>query len=305
MRVRPGRRPARRAGRLHRLQGPVRRPGHRPAPDRPAGVHRRDRPRRQADHRPVQASRASPDFDGMFAAASLAYTAEMQEAGVPVTFAYISRRPRLPRQRRRSARRVRARLDRATSTSSRPTTTRSVPSSAASRPTASTSRTRCSSSPSTRATTSSAASRRTRLRRRQRRLRLGLAPGTPPIRASASSTPTSRRSSRTSSRDPEQPVPGHDGARTRFTVHGDDAPTFYLAKKGAGGGALGQTDPLTRAFERSAADLTAVNQYTGDTDTLMVAMADQAEMKLLHMYTTGDLQPERRRSRTSPTPTTS
>ena len=78
-------------------------------------------------------------------------------------------------------------------------------------------------------------------------------------------------------------------ALNAFTVHGDDAPTFYLAKKGAGGGALGQNDVLTRAFERSAADLTAVNQYTGNTDDLMVAMADQAEMKLLHMYTTGDL----------------
>jgi hypothetical protein len=77
-------------------------------------------------------------------------------------------------------------------------------------------------------------------------------------------------------------------APNAFTVHGDDAPTFYLAKKGAGGGQLAQSDPLNRAFEREVAKLTAVNQYTGTTDTLMVAMADQAEMKLLHMYTTGD-----------------
>jgi hypothetical protein len=77
-------------------------------------------------------------------------------------------------------------------------------------------------------------------------------------------------------------------APNAFTVHGDDAPTFYLAKKGAGGGVLGQNDPLTREFERKAATLTAINQYTQATDTLMVAMADQAEMKLLHMYTTGD-----------------
>jgi hypothetical protein len=78
------------------------------------------------------------------------------------------------------------------------------------------------------------------------------------------------------------------GAPNAFTVHGDDAPTFYLAKKGAGGGQLAQTDPLNRAFEREAAKLTAVNQYTGAIDNLMVAMADQAEMKLLHMFTTGD-----------------
>ena len=77
-------------------------------------------------------------------------------------------------------------------------------------------------------------------------------------------------------------------APNAFTVHGDDAPTFYLAKKGAGGGQLAQTDPLNRDFERNVAKLTAVNQYTGATDKLMVAMADQAEMKLLHMYTTGD-----------------
>ena len=31
-----------------------------------------------------------PGFDGMFASASLAYSAEMQEAGVPITYAYIS-----------------------------------------------------------------------------------------------------------------------------------------------------------------------------------------------------------------------
>jgi len=77
-------------------------------------------------------------------------------------------------------------------------------------------------------------------------------------------------------------------APNAFTVHGDDAPTFYLAKKGTGGGQLAQDDPLNREFERSVANLTAVNQYTGATDTLMVAMADQAEMKLLHMYTSGD-----------------
>jgi hypothetical protein len=73
-----------------------------------------------------------------------------------------------------------------------------------------------------------------------------------------------------------------------FTVHGDDAPTFYLAKKGTGGGALGQLDPDTRNFERSIAGLTAVNPYTGVTDNLLVQMADQTGMKAMHMFTTGD-----------------
>ena len=78
------------------------------------------------------------------------------------------------------------------------------------------------------------------------------------------------------------------GAAYAFTVHGDDAPPFYLAKKGAGGGPLSQTDPLTRQFERAMVDLTAVNSYTGLTDHLLVQMGDQTEMKALHMFTTGD-----------------
>ena len=71
-----------------------------------------------------------------------------------------------------------------------------------------------------------------------------------------------------------------------FTVHGDDAPPFYLARKGAG--PLGQTDPDTRTFERTIAGLTAVNPHTGNTDTLLDLYADQTGMKSLHMFTTGD-----------------
>ena len=71
-----------------------------------------------------------------------------------------------------------------------------------------------------------------------------------------------------------------------FTVHGDDAPTFCLAKRGSG--PLGQTDPVTRDFERKVAELTAVNPYTGATDKLLAQMADQTGMKALHMITTGD-----------------
>jgi hypothetical protein len=76
----------------------------------------------------------------------------------------------------------------------------------------------------------------------------------------------------------------HPEIPTSFTVHGDDAPTFYLSNN------PGQNDPATRAFERATATLTAVNPYTGHTDTLMQAMADRAEQRLLHMYTTGDPQ---------------
>ncbi|MGZ4394078.1 MAG: hypothetical protein ACXVZ2_01785 [Gaiellaceae bacterium] len=75
-------------------------------------------------------------------------------------------------------------------------------------------------------------------------------------------------------------------APNAFTVHGDDAPPFYLTHKG--GAAFDQTDPLTRTFERDISGLTALNSYTGNTDQLIVRMADQAGMKALHMITTGD-----------------
>ena len=75
-----------------------------------------------------------------------------------------------------------------------------------------------------------------------------------------------------------------------FTVHGDDAPTFYLAKKGVG--ALAGTDPDTRTFERTIAGVqgASANPYSGVTENMMQFMADQTGMKALHMYTTGDLK---------------
>ena len=86
---------------------------------------------------------------------------------------------------------------------------------------------------------------------------------------------------------PEIPIVDHLDANGNpvynFTVHGDDAPTFYLS------GNPDVASTRVRDFERATATLTAANPYTGNTDTLMVAMADRAEMKLLHMYTTGDL----------------
>jgi hypothetical protein len=75
------------------------------------------------------------------------------------------------------------------------------------------------------------------------------------------------------------------GADT-FTVHGDSAPPFYLARKGAG--PLGQTDPDTRSFERAVAGLTAVNPFTGATDQVLSLYADHAGMQAIHMFTTGD-----------------
>jgi hypothetical protein len=72
-----------------------------------------------------------------------------------------------------------------------------------------------------------------------------------------------------------------------FTVHGDSAPPFYLARKGAG--PLAQTDADVRTFERTIAGLTAVNPFTGNTDMVLAQYADQTGMKAMHMFTSGDL----------------
>src|SRR5207253_9856991 len=65
-----------------------------------------------------------------------------------------------------------------------------------------------------------------------------------------------------------------------FTVHSDDAPTVYIT------GNPKQTDPVTRKLEREMAQLSAVNPYTNQTENnIMVALADQTEMKTLHMIT--------------------
>ncbi len=69
------------------------------------------------------------------------------------------------------------------------------------------------------------------------------------------------------------------GVTTPFKVHSDDAPTVYITGNPAHDAAV------TRTFERATGALTAVNPYTGNTDTLTRAMADPAEMNLLHMVT--------------------
>ena len=78
---------ARRAGRLHGLQGALRREVRRPGDHRRQPV--RERHRRAADHRPA-GNCGFPGFDGMLAKNTLGYVAQMQENGVPVTYGYIS-----------------------------------------------------------------------------------------------------------------------------------------------------------------------------------------------------------------------
>ena len=66
---------------------------------------------------------------------------------------------------------------------------------------------------------------------------------------------------------------------TFFRVHSDSAPTFYID------GNPGPTDPKTRQLERAVSKLTALNPITGATDTLTLGLADPVGMKLLHMVT--------------------
>jgi hypothetical protein len=72
-------------------------------------------------------------------------------------------------------------------------------------------------------------------------------------------------------------------AATPFDIHFDMVPTFYIKGNQAPG------TPVARAYERAAAKLTATSPITGNTDQLTLALADFAELKLLHMVT-GDPQ---------------
>jgi hypothetical protein len=72
-------------------------------------------------------------------------------------------------------------------------------------------------------------------------------------------------------------------AATPFDIHFDMVPAFYIQGNQASG------TPVGRAYERAAATLTAVSPITGNTDQLTVALADAAELGLLHMIT-GDPQ---------------
>ena len=72
------------------------------------------------------------------------------------------------------------------------------------------------------------------------------------------------------------------GDTTPFTVHSDDAPTFYITGNPA------QTAPVTRNLEREAGALLgfdAVDGPNGSINQITQALADQAEQDLLHMIT--------------------
>jgi hypothetical protein len=70
------------------------------------------------------------------------------------------------------------------------------------------------------------------------------------------------------------------GITTPFKVHSDSAPTVYIT-----GNPASNDETVTRPFERAVGKLTAVNPYTGQTDTLTNYLADPVEMNFLHMIT--------------------
>jgi hypothetical protein len=70
------------------------------------------------------------------------------------------------------------------------------------------------------------------------------------------------------------------GDTTAFTVHSDDAPTVYVQ------GNPGRSNPAVRQLERESATLHWVNPYTGlDQQGITVALADPVEEDILHMVT--------------------
>jgi outer membrane murein-binding lipoprotein Lpp len=70
-----------------------------------------------------------------------------------------------------------------------------------------------------------------------------------------------------------------DGVSTPFTVHADMAPTIYITGNPA------RDASVTRTFGRTLAKLNRVNPYTGQPEDLSAAVADPVGMKALHMVT--------------------
>ena len=75
------------------------------------------------------------------------------------------------------------------------------------------------------------------------------------------------------------------GDATVFSVHSDDAPTVSVNGTPAQP-LVSQTDPAVRSLEREMAQLSWLNPYTGLVENnIMVAQADHVGMKTLHMVT--------------------
>jgi hypothetical protein len=69
------------------------------------------------------------------------------------------------------------------------------------------------------------------------------------------------------------------GITTPFSVHSDSAPNFYL------NGNPARTDPTVRTFEQATGNITATNPISGANQKMFDFMADPVEMRNLHMVT--------------------
>ncbi len=70
-----------------------------------------------------------------------------------------------------------------------------------------------------------------------------------------------------------------EGITTPFAVHADSAPFIYLNRQPQ------RANPTVRSFERGVAKLTAPNPYTNQTVPLANYLADPVELNVLHMIT--------------------
>ena len=70
------------------------------------------------------------------------------------------------------------------------------------------------------------------------------------------------------------------GITTPFTVHSDSAPNVYIT-----GNPARDNETITRPFERATGQLTTVNPYTNQSESITNYLADPVEMKILHMIT--------------------
>jgi len=75
------------------------------------------------------------------------------------------------------------------------------------------------------------------------------------------------------------------GVSTPFDIHFDDAPTVFVQ------GQPGPADPVVRKLEQTMAGLSAINPYTGKSESLLGTgteaggMADEVEERMLHIVT--------------------
>jgi hypothetical protein len=75
-----------------------------------------------------------------------------------------------------------------------------------------------------------------------------------------------------------------EGNATSYSVLSDSAPDFYLEEQNSAG-PPSQTDPNVRAFERSIGAYSYTDPFTGNTTNLATYEADQAGMNAVHMIT--------------------